>query len=66
MDSIDESSFMMGHSHSISTAYGHHGNESGRFGFPITDEYPTPDVRRNDFQGGWIKWIAATSQTITS
>ncbi|MGE2767182.1 LGFP repeat-containing protein [Rhodococcus sp. 1.20] len=33
---------------------------------PTTDEYATPDGRRTDFQGGWIAWIAATGQIVTS
>lgn len=50
----------------IFAEYGRHGYEGGRFGFPTTDEYPTPDGRRNDFQGGWIAWISATGQVTTS
>ncbi|KDQ02964.1 LGFP repeat-containing protein [Rhodococcus qingshengii] len=50
----------------IFTEYGRHGYEGGRFGFPITDEYSTPEGRRNDFQGGWIAWISATGQVVTS
>nr|WP_193777233.1 MULTISPECIES: trehalose corynomycolyl transferase [unclassified Rhodococcus (in: high G+C Gram-positive bacteria)] len=50
----------------IIAEYGRHGYEGGRFGFPTTDEYATPEGRRNDFQGGWIAWISATGQVVTS
>jgi SpoIID/LytB domain protein len=39
------------------------GWETGRLGYPVTDEYAVPGGRRSDFQGGSIVWEAATRTT---
>ncbi|MBS3694120.1 LGFP repeat-containing protein [Rhodococcus qingshengii] len=62
--------FPVGRSHAVHGAifirYGQEGWEGGRFGFPTSDEFAVGADRQVNFEHGWIKWIAATGQTITS
>ncbi|MDV8009188.1 trehalose corynomycolyl transferase [Rhodococcus sp. IEGM 1318] len=46
--------------------WGRQGFESGRFGFPTSDEVQVPDGRQTNFQGGWIRWITESDQILTS
>ncbi|QNG20247.1 hypothetical protein G4H71_13110 [Rhodococcus triatomae] len=46
--------------------YGRQGYENGRFGLPTTDEFSVGADRQVNFEGGWIRWIAATGAVITS
>ena len=39
------------------------GGTGGRLRLPVTDEYGVPGGRRSDFQGGWVRWDAATGAT---
>jgi hypothetical protein len=47
---------------SIGVRYRQAGGPSGFLGFPLTDEWPTPDLggRFNHFQGGSIYWTSST------
>lgn len=49
----------------IFSEYGRQGYENGRFGLPISGEFGTVD-RQVNFEGGWIRWVAATNSIITS
>lgn len=46
--------------------YGRQGYEQGRFGLPTTSEFDTPDGKQVNFEGGWIRWLSATGEIITS
>lgn len=50
----------------IFAEYGRQGYENGRFGLPITGEFGIGADRQVNFEGGWIRWIAATGAIITS
>ena len=39
------------------------GWERGRLGYPVSGEYAVPGGRQSDFQGGSIRWTAATGAT---
>ncbi|HEY5934444.1 MAG TPA: C39 family peptidase [Kofleriaceae bacterium] len=39
------------------------GWETGRLGYPVSDEYTVSDGRRSDFERGYIHWSAATGET---
>lgn len=39
------------------------GWERGRLGYPVSGEYAVPGGRQTDFQGGSIRWTAATGAT---
>ncbi|MFP5218320.1 MAG: N-acetylmuramoyl-L-alanine amidase [Actinomycetes bacterium] len=39
------------------------GWETGRLGYPVSDEYAVPGGRRSDFQGGSITWDSTTRAT---
>ncbi|WP_460624184.1 N-acetylmuramoyl-L-alanine amidase [Kineococcus endophyticus] len=38
------------------------GWERSRFGFPVSDEYDVPGGRASDFEGGGLRWSAATGR----
>lgn len=40
------------------------GSENGRLGYPVTDEYVTPEGSAQDFQGGRITWTPAGGTVI--
>ena len=44
----------------IREAWAAAGWETGRLGYPISDEYADGDGRRSDFEHGYIHWSAAT------
>ncbi len=46
--------------------WGRQGFEQGQFGFPTTDEFAVTDGVQTNFQGGWIRFITATGETVTS
>jgi hypothetical protein len=47
----------------IRDAWAAAGWETGRLGYPISDEYADGDGRRSDFEHGFIHWSAATDTT---
>ncbi|GAB7189438.1 hypothetical protein NUM3379_01440 [Kineococcus sp. NUM-3379] len=49
----------------IRQAWAGQGWESGRLGFPMSDEYDVPGGRRSDFQGGDIVWTPAGGAVVT-
>ncbi len=50
----------------ILAEWGRQGYENSRFGFPTSDEFGTAEGRRSNFQGGFISFVFATGQIITS
>gem|GEM_PF-1136750 len=48
----------------IRSAWAAQGFESGRLGYPTTDEYPTADGVAQGFQGGTIYWTSAGGAVI--
>ncbi|WP_432570459.1 LGFP repeat-containing protein [Kineococcus sp. SYSU DK005] len=49
----------------IRDAWARQGWESGRLGYPTSDEYDVPGGRRSDFQGGSITWTPAGGAVIS-
>jgi hypothetical protein len=47
----------------IRDAWAAEGWETGRLGYPISDEYVVAGGRRSDFQHGYIQWESATNTT---
>ncbi|MGW0665310.1 hypothetical protein [Streptodolium elevatio] len=45
----------------IRTAWGNTGWQAGYLGYPKTDHYPVAGGTRVDFEGGYIRWNAATN-----
>lgn len=50
----------------IFNVYGQNGYENSKFGLPVTSEFATPDGLQVNFEGGWIRWIRATGEVISS
>ncbi|NYJ06585.1 hypothetical protein [Petropleomorpha daqingensis] len=51
---------------SIRNAWVAQGSSGGLLGYPITGEYSVNAGRESDFQGGFIRWTAATGGTRTA
>ncbi|GAB7192233.1 hypothetical protein NUM3379_29420 [Kineococcus sp. NUM-3379] len=49
----------------IRDAWARQGWETGRLGYPTSDEYAVPGGRRSDFAGGWIVWTPAGGAVVT-
>lgn len=47
----------------IRARWAEQGWERGRLGYPVSGEYAVPGGRQTDFQGGSIRWTAATGAT---
>nr|WP_246316354.1 hypothetical protein [Kineococcus aurantiacus] len=49
----------------IRDAWARQGWETGRLGYPTSDEYDVPGGRRSDFQGGSITWTPAAGAVVS-
>ncbi|WP_369052013.1 LGFP repeat-containing protein [Kineococcus terrestris] len=50
----------------IRGAWAAQGWETGRLGYPTSDEHEVPGGRRNDFTGGSVTWERATGKVVVS